>query len=99
AQSEIGYNGTAGSAAGTFAGSRTLFTTGLGGTIKMTPQLELEPSARFFGLGETEAGYQDSLGVMQASHDFSTGRTSAGTKLTYRFVSAGNVAIAPYVGA
>jgi outer membrane autotransporter protein len=98
AQSAIGYQATAGSATGAFSGSRTLFTSGLAGTFKLTPQLELEPSARFYGLWETEAAYQDIFGIQQASHDFSSGRTSAGAKLTYRLTSAGDVAIAPYLG-
>jgi hypothetical protein len=99
AQSAIGYQATAGAASGAFSGDRTLVTAGLVGTFKLTPQLELEPSARFYGLWESESAYQDIFGTTQASRDFSTDRASAGAKLTYRFVSAGNVTIAPYVGA
>jgi hypothetical protein len=99
ARSAIGYEGTAGAATGAFSGTRTLFTTGLAGTFKLMPQLELEPSARLYGLWETEGAYQDGFGTPQASRDFSTGRTSVGAKLTYRLASAGNIAIAPYLGA
>jgi hypothetical protein len=99
ARSAIGYEGTAGAASGAFSGTRTLFTTGLAGTFKLMPQLELEPSARFYGLWETEGAYQDVFGTTQASRDFSTARTSVGAKFTYRLASAGNVAIAPYLGA
>jgi hypothetical protein len=99
ARSEIGYEGTAGAATAQFSGTRTLFTTGLAGTFKLMPELEIEPSARFYGLWETEAAYQDAFGTAQASNDFSTGRTSVGAKFTYRLTSAGNLGIAPYLGA
>jgi hypothetical protein len=99
AQSAIGYVGTAGAATGAFSGSRTLVTTGLAGTFKLMPELEIEPSARFYGLWESESAYQDGFGTAQAARDFSAGRTSVGAKLTYRLASAGNVAIAPYLGA
>jgi hypothetical protein len=99
ARSAIGYQATVASATGAFSGTRTLFTTGLAGTFKLTPALELEPSARYYGLWESEDAYQDVFGTAQAARDFSVGRASAGAKLTYRLVSAGNVAIAPYVGA
>jgi hypothetical protein len=98
-QSSIGYQASAGSATGAFTGTRTLFTAGLTGTYKLTPQLEFEPSARYFGLWESEGAYQDSFGTPQASRDFSTGRASAGAKVTWRTASAGDLAIAPYVGA
>jgi outer membrane autotransporter protein len=56
-----------------------------------------EPSARVYMLWEQENAYTDSLGALQASHTFDTGRGSAGLKVSHDF-PAGFGALAPYVG-
>lgn len=98
ARSEIGYRGTAGDAVASFTGSRTFFTTGVTGSYTITPGLELEPSARLFRLWEAQSAYTDSLGSPQAERNFSTGRASLGAKLTYRWLSPFDMAIAPFFG-
>ena len=98
AQSDIDYQGSAGTAAGSFQGSRTLVTTALTGVYKLTPAFELEPSARIYALWEKENAYTDSLGVVQADRSFSTGRASVGTKLIYRWAWSDTIALAPYAG-
>lgn len=98
AQSGIGYQGAAGTAAGSFPGSRTLFTTALTGLYRFMPGLELEPSARVYALWEKENAYTDSLGTAQSERSFSTGRASVGAKLTYRWALSGTTAIAPFAG-
>jgi outer membrane autotransporter protein len=98
AQSGIAYQGAAAAAAGSFPGSRTLFTTALTGLYRLTPGLELEPSARVYALWEKEDRYRDSLGTPQAERNFSTGRASLGTKLTYRWALSSTTPIAPFAG-
>ena len=44
-----------------------------------------EPSARVYMLWEQENAYTDSLGALQASHTFDTGRGSAGLKVSHDF--------------
>ena len=46
---------------------------------------------------EHENGYTDSLGIVQDARNFTTGRASGGTKVSYPFEWSG-VALAPYVG-
>ena len=83
ARSGVDYDGVAGTAAGSFPGSRWIASTGLTRDLK-TYGFDIEPSARVYGLWEHEdAFYVDSLGTPQASRDFSSGRASAGTKVTY----------------
>ena len=97
AQSLLDYSAAAGTASGSFPGSRSLVTTGLTGTYRLTPSLEFEPSARVYALWEKESAYTDSLGTAQAENDFSSGRASLGAKLVYRweYLSA---TFAPYTG-
>jgi hypothetical protein len=98
AQSGTGYQGVAGSATGSFGGSRTLFTSGLTGLYRFLPGFELEPSARVYALWEKENAYTDSLGTQQSDRSFSTGRASVGAKVTYRWALSGTTAIAPFGG-
>ena len=56
-----------------------------------------EPSARVYILREQEKAYTDSLGALQASHTFDTGRGSAGVKVSHMF-PAGPGTFAPYLG-
>jgi outer membrane autotransporter protein len=95
--SGIGYDGTAGTAQGNFNGQRWLVSTGLTGTYK-TAGFFVEPSARVYALWEKENAYVDSLGTQQASHDFATGRASAGAKLSYPVPWTDGVLLAPYLG-
>lgn len=94
--SGIGYDGTAGTASGTFNGNRWLVSGGLTGTYE-SHGLQIEPSARVYALWEHENAYTDTLGTLQSARDFSTGRASGGLKLAYP-VMWSSVAVAPYVG-
>lgn len=82
AYSGIGYDGTAGTAAGSFTGNRWLVTSGLTGTYS-SHGVQIEPSARVYALWERENAYTDSLSTLQAARDFATGRASGGVKLSY----------------
>jgi hypothetical protein len=95
--SGIGYNGIAGAAQGNFNGDRWLISTGLTGTYKNLG-FTFEPSATVYALWENEGAYVDSLGTQQASHDFSTGRASAGMKAIYPFAWTDAITLAPYAG-
>jgi hypothetical protein len=97
ARSGVDYNGVAGMAAGTFTGARWIASTGLTGDYK-AQVFEIEPSARVYGLWEQEPSYIDSLGTPQAARDFSSGRASAGTKVTYPWMYSATMTVAPYVG-
>ncbi len=96
AWSRISYDAVAGTAAGSFHGSRVLASTGLTGQYRWMA-LVLEPSARVYALWEHENAYTDSLGTLQAARNFSVGRVSAGGKAIYPWLS-GDVRVAPYVG-
>ncbi|MBR1194803.1 DUF11 domain-containing protein [Bradyrhizobium sp. AUGA SZCCT0240] len=97
AYSGIGFDGTAGTAAGSFTGQRWLVTSGLTGTYS-SYGFQIEPSARVYALWEHENAYTDTLGTLQAARDFSTGRASAGTKLAYPVAWSGATVLTPYVG-
>ena len=62
------------------------------------PGFEIENSVRAYGLWERESAYTDSLGTAQGERNFSTGRASAGTKVSYPLMWAASVTVAPYVG-
>lgn len=94
--SGISYDGTAGTATGTFTGNRWLVSGGLTGTYE-SYGLQIEPSARVYALWEHENAYTDTLGTLQSARDFSTGRASGGLKLAYP-VMWSSVAVAPYIG-
>jgi len=97
AYSGIGYDGTAGTAAGTFAGKRLLVTSGLTGTY-MAYGMQIEPSARLYALWERESAYSDTLGTLQSARDFSAGRASGGIKLSYPMMLSSTTSLAPYAG-
>jgi hypothetical protein len=97
AYSGIGYDGTAGAAAGTFSGRRWLVSSGLTGTYQ-SYGVQIEPFARVYALWERENAYTDTLGTLQAQRNFSTGRASGGVKLAYPVAWTSTVALAPYVG-
>jgi outer membrane autotransporter protein len=95
--SGINYNGTAGTAQGSFAGQRWMVQTGLTGTYKASGFV-FEPSAKVYALWENEGAYIDSLGTQQSSHEFSTGRASAGTKTSYLYAWDDAISLVPYLG-
>jgi Autotransporter beta-domain len=97
AYSGIGYNGAAGVASGDFDGDRWLVSGGLTGVYKVQ-DFEFEPSAKVFALWENENTYRDSLGTLQDSRTFFTGRTSAGMNLIYPWVYDASVTLAPSLG-
>jgi hypothetical protein len=97
AYSGIGYDGSAGLAATSFAGQRLLVTGGLTGTYAALGW-QLEPSLRVYGLWEHENAYTDTLGTQQPARNFSTGRASAGAKVAYPIAISPGTQIAPYVG-
>lgn len=94
--SGIGYDGTAGTAAGSFNGNRWMVSGGLTGTYE-SYGFQIEPSARIYALWEHENAYTDTLGTLQSARDFSTGRASGGLKLAYPMMWS-SVVLAPYVG-
>ena len=97
AWSDIFADDTSGMATGNFLGHRWLVTGGLTGSYGWQAFV-LEPSARVFALWEHEDAYTDSLGTLQPDRDFSTGRASAGAKVTYPFAWSSTINLAPYAG-
>jgi hypothetical protein len=97
AYSGIGYDGTAGTAAGSFTGNRWLVVSGLTGAYSNFG-IQIEPSARVYALWEHENAYTDSLGTLQTARDFSTGRASGGVKLAYPVAWSATTILTPYVG-
>ena len=97
AYSGIGYDGTAGTASGSFAGNRWLASGGVTGNFE-TYGLKIEPSARVYALWEREKAYVDSLGTLQAQRTFSTGRASGGVKVAYPFAWTESITLSPYAG-
>jgi len=96
-RSGINYNGVAGTAAGTFLGSRWLATTALIGTYETLYGIEIEPSAKVYALWEHENSYTDSLGTFQPDRNFASGRASTGVKATYPWLWAA-MKVTPYAG-
>jgi len=97
AYSGIGYDGTAGTASGSFAGSRFLASGGLTGSFESYGLL-IEPSARVYALWEREKAYVDSLGTLLPERTFSTGRASGGVKVAYPLAWSEAVTLSPYAG-
>jgi hypothetical protein len=96
-RSAIGYDDTAGSASATFRGTRWLASSGVAGSYDLHGFV-LQPSAKLYALWEHDGAYVDSLGVAQASYSFSTGRASAGTRITHPFAWSSATTLAPYAG-
>ncbi|MCK9916401.1 Ig-like domain repeat protein [Microbacteriaceae bacterium K1510] len=97
AYSGIGYDGSAGTAQGSFDGHRWLLSTGFTGQYK-TYGFDIEPSAKVYALWEHENAYTDTLGTRQGDRDFSTGRASGGVKLAYPVAWTDDLTITPYFG-
>ncbi len=66
---------TAGIATGNFTGQRWFASGGLTGTFGWDA-LVFEPSARVYALWERDNAYTDSLGALQAAHNFDTARAA-----------------------
>jgi hypothetical protein len=94
--SQIWYSALAGTASGSFAGSRWLGSGGLTGDFRLAG-LMFEPSTRIYMLQEGENGWTDSLGTTQSSRNFSESRFSTGGKVMYPWLTAG-IQVSPYVG-
>lgn len=94
--SDIFYNASAGTASGTFTGSRWLGSGGVTGTYAIDA-VQLEPSARIYSLFESENAWTDTLGTLQAARNFSESRVSSGSKLIYPWQVA-DMRISPYAG-
>jgi outer membrane autotransporter protein len=97
AYSGIGYDGSAGTAQGSFDGNRWMLSSGFTGDYK-TCGFIVEPSAKVYALWEHENAHTDSLGTHQDDRDFATGSASGGAKLAYPFAWSSDLTLAPYVG-
>ena len=95
--SRIGYQGSAGAAQGNFNGQRWMFATGFTGSHQVAGFL-LEPSLRVYALWEHQNAYTDSLGTLQGTHDFASGRASAGLKGGYPLSWFEGIVLTPYLG-
>ncbi len=73
----LGYDASAGTAAGSFDGSRWLFSTGLTGSHRVATYI-IEPSADVFAIWERQTAYTDTLGALHDARSFSSGRVSLG---------------------
>jgi hypothetical protein len=98
AWSRLWYDATAGTASGSFTGSRWLGSTGLTGRHRLADFIA-EPSLKVFALREHQAAWTDSLGALQAARDFWAGRVSAGGKLVRPWQASAGLTVSPYVGA
>ena len=96
AWSDVLASDTSGAASGNFTGSRWLAASTLTGTYPWQGVI-FEPSAQVFALWEQEKAYVDSLGTLQGSHDFETGRASGGIKASYPVPFSAAI-LSPYVG-
>jgi hypothetical protein len=95
--SDIAYAASAGTAAGSFTGSRWLVTGALTGDYRYGLFM-LEPSVRIYALWENENAYTDSLGTLQAARAFAEGRVATGGKVSYLWQATSDLLVSPYVG-
>lgn len=95
--SGLSYDASAGTASGTFSGSRWIASTGLTGTHRVAG-FTLEPSVKVFTLWEHQKDWTDSLGVLQTARDFTTGRVSAGGRVLTPAGEVASIKITPFVG-
>jgi uncharacterized repeat protein (TIGR01451 family) len=93
----LDYQGTAGTAAGTFSGNRWLASGGVTGTYDVA-RFVVEPSARIYALWEHDSAYTDSLGTLQTARNFSTGRASGGVKIATPIAWTSSAVVTPYAG-
>ena len=97
ARSAISYDSNAGVASATFPGNRWLISGGFTGLSRWQGFM-MEPSLRLYAMWEHESAYTDTLGITQAERTFTTGRASAGNKVTYLIAVSKTVTVSPYVG-
>lgn len=95
--SGLTYDGVAGTASGSFTGSRWIASTGLTGSYRVAAYV-FEPSAKVYALWERQGSWTDSLGVSQASRDFSTGRVSTGGRVIAPWQMSATTTLSPYLG-
>jgi hypothetical protein len=95
--SGIGYDGLAGTAQGNFNGNRWMFATGFTGTYKWAG-FYLDPSVKVYALWERENAYVDTLGTQQPARTFTSGRASAGNKVSIPVAWLDSVVLVPYAG-
>jgi outer membrane autotransporter protein len=93
----LNYNAIAGTANGSFNGSRWLASTDLTGIYKIN-LYTIEPSAKIFALWESENAWTDSLGTAQAFRNFSAGRTALGAKVGRSFEASNGWTVTPSAG-
>lgn len=93
----LNYSATAGTATGSFIGSRWLASMGLTENYKVNVYV-IEPSAKVFMLWESQQAWTDSLGNMQDSRNFSAGRTALGAKVARPFEASNGWTLSPYAG-
>lgn len=94
----LNYGASAGTASGSFTGSRFIGAGGLTGTYDVAGFI-FEPSSNVYVLTEREGPWTDSLGTLQAARTFTVGRVATGAKIAavpYAFV--GNINVSPYIG-
>ncbi|WP_249780151.1 autotransporter outer membrane beta-barrel domain-containing protein [Bradyrhizobium sp. dw_411] len=91
------YDDSAGTASGSFTGSRWLFSTGLTGSYRIQ-QFVLEPTATVFVLTEHQSSYTDSLGTAHGTFNFSAGRVSLGSRVLLPPLVQSSFVVVPYVG-
>jgi hypothetical protein len=92
------YSATAGTATGTFNGSRFVGAGGLTGTYDLAGFV-FEPSSNVYVLTEREGSWTDSLGTLQAARTFTVGRVATGAKIAaVPYAFAGNIKVSPYIG-
>ncbi len=97
ALSRVNYDGTAGTASGSFNANRWIASTGLTGTYRVSAFI-IEPSSKIFALWEKQNAYTDSLGTLQAGRAFSAGRVSTGGTVIYPWQLNNGWSLAPYAG-
>jgi hypothetical protein len=97
AWSDVSYDGSAGTANGSFTGHRWLASTGLTGSYRVAAFV-LEPSATVYALWEREGEWTDSLGTLQPARSSSTGRVATGGKVIYPWMLGDGARLAPYAG-
>jgi hypothetical protein len=97
ARTGVEYKASAGTASGDIPAVRWVGSAALRGTAKFGA-VRLEPSVSAYVFREEQEAYVDSLGTPQADRDVTAGRTSAGAKTAYRFLTESGIPLTPYVG-
>ena len=97
AWSSISYDAAAGTASGSFVGRRWLASTGLTGSHRVSAFV-VEPSAKVYALWERQGEWTDSLGTLQAAHNFSAGRVATGGRLIAPWQASADLTLSAYLG-